>query len=129
MDTCCPVWPVALTTVVAHLDVHVITADTFGIARDQRAGLPLTVTITSLDDQVQTKLDFVQGLGASATVALGNGRNDRTMLAEAAVGIALIQREGGAAASIAAADLVCTSVKDALDLLQNPKRLVATLRS
>lgn len=118
-----------LTRLATQLEIHVITADTFGLARAQLAGLPVTLTITPIENQAQSKLDFVQRLGASATVAIGNGRNDRKMLAEAAVGIALLQGEGGAAASIASADLVCASVLDALDLFQNPKRLVATLRS
>jgi len=62
-------------------------------------------------------------------VALGNGRNDRLMLREAALGIALIQREGGAAETIASADLLSTSVIEALDLLLHPQRLIASLRS
>jgi P-type E1-E2 ATPase len=118
-----------LTKIADRLEVHVITADTFGLARAQIAGLPVTLTVTPLEDQAQTKLDFVQKLGAASTVAIGNGRNDRKMLAEAAVGIALVQREGGAAASIAAADIVSASIHDALDLLENPKRMVATLCS
>ena len=55
--------------------------------------------------------------------------NDRKILSAAAVGIALIQREGGAAETLASADVVSTSILDALEFLRNPKRLVATLRS
>jgi soluble P-type ATPase len=65
----------------------------------------------------------------NGTLALGNGRNDRLMLQAAALGIALIQREGAAAQTLTSADLVCTSVLDALALLTTPKRLTATLRS
>ena len=46
-----------------------------------------------------------------------------------ALGIALVQREGGAAEAIASADAVVPDILDAFELLRNPKRLVATLRS
>ena len=62
-------------------------------------------------------------------VAIGNGRNDRLMLRDAVLGIALVQTEGAAAEAIANADVVCTHILDALDLLANPLRLAATLRS
>ncbi len=119
----------SLIELAESIDIHVITADTFGLVRTKLHGLPVALTIIPLEGQASAKLDFVQGLGASTTAAVGNGRNDRQMLAAAAVGIALIQGEGGAADSISAADLVCTSVLDALALLRNPKRLIATLRS
>ena len=119
----------ALSGIATLIDVHVITADTFGLARSQLSGLPVSLTITPVEHQAETKLEFITRLGASSSVAIGNGRNDRRMLEAAAVGIALIQGEGGAAASLASADIVCTSVLDALALLQHPKRLTATLRS
>jgi soluble P-type ATPase len=43
--------------------------------------------------------------------------------------VALVQCEGGAAEAVAAADVVATSILDALDLLRQPKRLIATLRT
>jgi soluble P-type ATPase len=118
-----------LISLAATIRIHVITADTFGLARTQLDGLPVELTIAPVESQAETKLRFVTALGPETVVAIGNGRNDRKMLSAAALGIALIQREGGAAQSIACADLVCTNVIDALDLLCNPKRLVATLRS
>ena len=119
----------ALRVVSQTLTVHVITADTFGIAAQELAGLPVQLTITPTDDQAATKLAFVRRLGADTVVAIGHGRNDRLMLQTAALGIALVQREGGAAQTLASADLVATSVLDALELLRNPLRLRATLRS
>jgi soluble P-type ATPase len=119
----------ALKALVQHLRIHVITADTFGLAKAQLEGLPLSLHITPVKSQAQTKLDFVRRQGAESVVALGNGRNDRLMLQAAALGIALIQREGGAAQTLVNADLVCTSVLDALALLIHPKRLTATLRA
>lgn len=119
----------ALCGLAQSIRIHVITADTFGTAREQLADLPIELTITPADGQANAKLQFVSALGANTVVAIGNGRNDRKMLDAAALGIALIQREGGATEAIASADLASTSVIDALELLRNPKRLVATLRS
>ena len=67
-------------------------------------------------------------LGASLTVCIGNGRNDCLMIEAAALGIALVQREGAASAAILAADVVMSDILDALDLLISPLRLIATLR-
>lgn len=119
----------ALSDLAAHIGIHVITADTFGLARAQLAGLPITLTVTPRDGQAEAKLQFVSELGADTVAAIGNGRNDRKMLNAAALGIALLQGEGGAAETLAGADVVSTNVLDALGLLGNPKRLVATLRS
>lgn len=119
----------ALRALATRLDIHVVTADTFGLAAGELNGLPVRLTITPVEAQAEAKRSFVEQLGADEVVALGNGRNDRRMLDVAALGIALIQREGGAKETLQAADLVSTDVLDALALLQNPKRLTATLRS
>ena len=81
------------------------------------------------ESQAGAKLRYVTGLGTDTVVAIGNGRNDRKMLNAAALGIALVQREGGATETLSSADVVCTNILDALELLRNPKRLIATLRS
>ncbi|MBS1224976.1 MAG: hypothetical protein H6R24_1654, partial [Proteobacteria bacterium] len=80
-------------------------------------------------NQAAAKADYVRQLGGQTTVAIGNGRNDRLMLEQAALGIAVLGEEGTAAAAILAADLVVQDVFSALDLFRNPRRLVATLRS
>ena len=119
----------ALAGLASSIRIHVITADTFGLARAQLAGLPIELTITPAEAQAEAKLRYVSGLGADTVVAIGNGRNDRKMLNAVALGIALVQHEGGAAETLSGADVVCTNILDALELLRNPKRLIATLRS
>lgn len=111
------------------LHIHVLTADTFGLAKTGLAGLPLDLTIAPPEDQAETKRAFVSNLGAEQVVAIGNGRNDGPMLKAAALGMALVQLEGGAVETLISADIVSTSILDALDLLSQPKRLVATLRA
>lgn len=111
------------------LRVHVLTADTFGSAGREVAGLPCTLKVLDARDQDRAKARYVRALGARRTVCIGNGRNDRGMLRAARLGIALIQGEGASAEALRAADLVAPSVLDALDLLLKPQRLVASLRS
>jgi len=118
-----------LAALAASLRIHVVTADTFGLAEAQLTGLPVVLAVVPIECQAEAKLDFVSRLGADKVVAVGNGRNDRKMLRAAALGIALVQREGGAAEALASADVIAMSVLDALELLRNPRRLVATLRS
>jgi len=108
--------------------VHVITADTFGTAARLRE-LVVDTQVLAAGDQVEAKAAIVRGLGPSHTVAVGNGRNDEAMLREAAVGIAIIGQEGAATQALSAADVVVTRIEDALDLLINPTRLIATLRT
>jgi P-type E1-E2 ATPase len=74
------------------------------------------------------KAELVRRLGSDSTVAIGNGANDAQMLKEAAIGIAVVGPEGASAATVQQADVVTRSIVDALDLLLNPRRLVATLR-
>jgi soluble P-type ATPase len=50
------------------------------------------------------------------------------MLEESILGIAVIQKEGASAKTVAAADIVVTSITDALELVLNPLRIAATLR-
>lgn len=119
----------ALKVLAPHLSIHVITADTFGSAAANLRGLPVSRVMAPHKDQHAAKMDYVKGLGAHSVVAIGNGRNDRKMVETAAIGIALIQTEGAAAETIIRADIVCTSILDAFGLLQEPKRLIATLRS
>jgi len=119
----------ALRDLAEDMHVHVVTADTFGQAASQLAGLPLRLTIIQSASPVDVKLAYVSRLGADGVVAVGNGRNDVQMLRAARVGIALMQGEGGAAAALVAADIVARSILDALGLLCAPQRLVATLRT
>jgi soluble P-type ATPase len=119
----------ALAALAEELEIHVITADTFGLAGVELAGLPVNLTIVPEADQAQAKLAYIERLGRASVFAIGNGRNDSKMLAAAAVGVALVQREGAAAATVAEADVLAAGVLDALDLLRHPKRLIATLRS
>lgn len=118
----------ALGALAADLRIHVLTADTHGTAAEELRGLPVSVEVIAPSDQAAAKRAFVERLGASGVVAVGNGRNDRHMLAAATLGIAVVQAEGAAPDALANADVVVPTAIHALDLLRNPRRLIATLR-
>ena len=110
------------------LDIHVLTADTYGSATKVCHGLPVTLHIIPKKDQIQAKQKYLRGLPLK-TVAIGNGRNDMGMLVDASLGIAVLGPEGASSEALRAADVVTMSINDALDLLVYPDRLKATLRS
>lgn len=118
-----------LVRLANKLHIHVLTADTFGKARSGLEGINCEISILAPDSQDIGKLEYVKGLGVENTVCVGNGRNDQLMLKEAALGIAVILEEGAATAALGAADVVCTNIVSALELLDNPLRLIATLRT
>lgn len=111
------------------LAVHVLTADTHGHAAARLEGVPCRLEVVPAENQNAAKRDYVTRLGPEGAVCIGNGRNDRRMLEEAALGIAVIQEEGAAVETVNAADVVVPDIHAALSLLENPLRLVATLRS
>ncbi len=118
-----------LVRLAPSLEVHVLTADTFGGVREELAGLPVRVTVIPRGDEAQAKAGVVRTLGAERTAAIGNGRNDALMLSEAALGVAVLQGEGAAREALLAADVVAPDIQAALDLFLHPARLLATLRA
>lgn len=124
-----PEVPSRLGRLARELELHVVTADTFGSVRRALAGLPCRVVVLGTAAQSRAKAGYVRRLGAARTVCIGNGRNDRGMLLAARLGIAVLGGEASAAAALASADVVAPSIEVALDLLLRPLRLTATLRA
>ena len=117
-----------LRSLAASLDIHVATGNTHGNAHDALAELPVQVHIMPSEGQREAKSRFLATFGAHQVVAIGNGFNDGNLIEQAALSIAVLGGEGCSAQTLAAADVVCANIRDALDLLLMPKRLIATLR-
>jgi soluble P-type ATPase len=109
--------------------VHVLTADTFHTVQNELRGLPITIKILDSAEQDKQKLQYVKNLGSDNVIAIGNGKNDVLMLKESALSIGIIQAEGAFSQVLNCTQIVCTSITDALSLLINSKRLLATLRN
>ena len=108
-----------------QLTVHLLSADTFGTLDELARLLRVDAQRISLGSE---KRALLAALGADRCAAIGNGRNDAEMLAEARLGIAVVGPEGASAKALAAADVVCGSIQAALGLLDDPRALGATLR-
>jgi soluble P-type ATPase len=108
--------------------IHICSADFHGTVADQTRHLEAALKILKGPNQSQEKVEFVRRLGPLRAAAVGAGRNDAQMVKEAALGIAIIGREGASTHTINAADVICADILDALDLLLSPKRLAATLQ-
>jgi len=117
-----------LPALCEHYSVHVITADTFGSVKAQMQDFNVTVTVLQTDNHTAEKAAYIDGLGRTSCVAVGNGNNDVRMLEHAILGIAVIGEEGCATPTLLQSDIGCKNIEDALDLLLNEKRLIATLR-
>ena len=125
----------ALNELARKVSVHVLTSDTFGAARRELEGVRCELHILKDGDHVRQKEEYVRKLGArqvgttrSRVAALGNGANDVLMLGAAELSFAVCLKEGCAVRAMEAADILVTSPLDAVGLLLNPKRLVASLR-
>ncbi len=111
-----------------RLEIVVLTADTHGRQAEIDVALGLTARRIIAGQERLQKGQVVLECGAEGVVAIGNGANDAAMLRYAALGIAVIGQEGLSLEALQAADVVVTSILDALDLLILPRRLIATLR-
>jgi len=92
-----------------------------------KAKPPLLIKIKPKNGSEQ-KRDFVSKIGAENCVCVGNGSNDALMFKECNFSIAVIGQEGLSTQAFQNADIVVKDISDALNMLSNPKRIVATLR-
>lgn len=111
------------------VNIFLLTSDTYGSATRQWQGLPGEIKIFSGEGAAREKRKIVEELGAENTVSIGNGRNDVEMFKVSRLAIAVVGREGCFTGALTAADIVVTSIDDALDILLKPERIKATLRT
>lgn len=111
-----------------RLTLHLLTADTHGRQNliDQQLGL--RAMRIEPGDEAERKAAYVRQLGPDGVVAIGQGANDAAMLHAAGLGICVLSKEGTALATMQAADIVAPDIHAALELLEKPIRIVATLR-
>ena len=111
-----------------ELKIYVLTADTHGTAAKMCEGLPLEIMTFPSEAAMYEKQRILRSLGVKNCCAIGNGRNDILMCQEAALSIAVIEKEGACSRLLRETDITVTSIEDALDLLLLPKRIIASLR-
>jgi soluble P-type ATPase len=117
-----------LNRIADFMNIHILTADTFGLAREELKAVNCQIHILTGTGHDIQKEKYVKKLGPEKVIAFGNGNNDRKMLKAARVGLAVSEGEGCAVEALMAADIHVRSAVEGLDLLLNPKRCKATLR-
>jgi soluble P-type ATPase len=114
------------------VDIHVVTADSFGTAEKELKGLPIVCRrLKGTNEDVQ-KQRYALELNPRYVASLGNGNNDRLHLKvvkeAGGLAIAVENGEGCAREAILNANVFVAGAVNALDLLLEPTRLRATLR-
>ena len=118
-----------LSSLQGMVRIHLLTADTHGkqYLIDQQLGL--TAVLIQAGGEALQKAEYVNRLGSHAVVAIGQGANDAEMLKAARLGICVLSVEGVARDALLACDLVAPTILSALELLEKPARITASLRS
>lgn len=111
-----------------RLTLHMLTTDTHGRQDiiDRQLGIE-AVRILPGNEAAQ-KAEYIETLGAETCVVVGQGANDAGMLQAAALSICVLSPEGTALETMLQADIIASNIFEALELLENPLRIVATLR-
>lgn len=117
-----------LSTLKDRLEVHLLTADTFGKQKIIDQQLNIEAVRIDPGEESAKKSAYVNQLGANKVVAIGQGANDAGMLEAARLGICILSEEGAAVETLSKADLVMPDIRSALELLEKPLRIVAGLR-
>jgi soluble P-type ATPase len=108
---------------------YVITADTYGTVKKELENTKCEVIVIPNSQQDISKLEFVKELGLQHTLSVGNGRNDKLMLKETVLGIAILQDEGLCTETLLNSDILVKSIFDVFGFLKDSNRLIATLRN
>ncbi|EEB73209.1 HAD family hydrolase [Thermococcus sp. AM4] len=112
-----------LEKLAGRCTVVVLSADTFGTLEEELKGLPVRIERVSSGAE---KAEIAEGY--APYVAVGNGNNDVAMLEKAELAFCVIGREGATVDALLASDVIVTDVRDAIEMLLNEKKLIATLR-
>lgn len=112
------------------LEIHVLTADTYGTVRAQCEPLGLHIETFPQGGAARCKAEIVERLAQDGPVCcFGNGYNDYEMFKSAALAVAILETEGLSPQLLNEADVLVRNAADAFDLLLLPDRLRATLRT
>ena len=109
--------------------ITVLTADTHGTAKAACEPVGLEVRTFPQENAAACKKQIVEEFGSDHVACLGNGFNDIPMFKTARLSIGVLDVEGMCGALLPHATILCRSAEEAIDLLMNPKRIIADLRT
>lgn len=111
-----------------QLKVYLITANTHGNQQNISSELGIEAIHIAKGQEAKQKGEIVSQLGEKKVIAIGQGANDAEMLKRAAIGICVLSEEGTSLEALLSSDIIVQDGLKALKLVQNPMRMVATLR-
>jgi len=112
-----------------NFNFFVITADTYGSVEQELQLVNCKIIKIEKSSQDISKEKFIKKLGSNTTLCVGNGRNDKLMLKESVLGIAILQDEGICTQTLLNSDILVKSILDVFGFLNDKNRLIATLRN
>ena len=107
--------------------IHILTKEGKEVVEETLRKVKAEIFYLTEGETSQQKLNLLHQLGATRTVAIGNGVDDAPMIEEAGLGICVIGKEGTSAETMKKANVVVLNILDALDFLLKPLRQKATL--
>ncbi|WP_455538568.1 HAD family hydrolase [Terrisporobacter sp.] len=110
------------------MNIYVITADTYGLAKEECEKLNLKVITIPRGCAGDAKGSFIRDIDSKKTAAIGNGFNDIEMCKEAEFSVAVIEGEGAYSKLIFHSDIVTKNIDEALDLFLITNHIKADLR-
>jgi soluble P-type ATPase len=111
-----------------RVKIYTLTANTHGKQEKIDLELGFPSRVIQKGHEIDQKRSFVENLDANRVIAIGQGANDSGMLEAAAIGICVMSIEGVDVETLLKADVVVPDIQAAFSLIENPLRLVATLR-
>jgi P-type E1-E2 ATPase len=117
-----------VTDLAKRVQVYLVTADTYGVIEREMGGTGVEIRKISHKKEAEQKEEIVKELGEETTIAIGNGSNDYLMLERAVIGICVVDDEGASRSALNHSDIVIHGKETVFNLLENPKRIIATLR-
>lgn len=111
-----------------RVNILMVTSNTYLRQINIDLQLGIKAQIIEKENEINQKKEFIKKLNSENVIAIGNGANDVGMFEEAAIGICVLSPEGTSVKALMTADIVVPDILTALELIENPLRLVATLR-
>lgn len=110
-------------------NIYILTADTYGTVEKECESLGVKVLTFPKENAGEEKRKIVEFLGGNKTICIGNGFNDIPMFKESALSIGIIEGEGACGKLLIHSDIICKSIKEAIELILDVNRIKATLRN
>ncbi len=114
-----------LELLALEFNVFILTGDTFGTVQDtfNNTAIEVILAYTALD-----KLMAVKKRHPDDSIAIGNGSIDYKMFDAVGISFCVVGREGASYKAISHADIIVTEFEHVLEMIKQPKKIIATLK-